>query len=369
MLSQELQHLEVTGVFTNFGPVNTRFEQRITDQLFGGIGQCLTVPSATTGLILALKHAVFEKGPARRFALMPSFTFAAAGQAALWAGLTPLFCDVDQDRWAMSCRSAEELLDQYGKDVAVIFPYASFGTDIDLEQFLELSRRYCVPIVIDAAASLGTLALDGRSFGSGFPFPVVFSMHVTKLFATAEAGLIYCYDRPTAERLRAMTNFGFEESRHATIPGLNGKLPEVIALLALERLLDLDSLGEHRSRLAAAYRAGLLEFEHQFFGGQRQAITFMPLLLPRGLDDYRDQILSELEKNQIGCRKYFSPHLAEHPYFAERSVSGDLTVTRDVSRRIISLPMSDLMTVNEVEFVCSVLCRAVRELSTHFREC
>jgi dTDP-4-amino-4,6-dideoxygalactose transaminase len=160
---------------------------------------------------------------------MPSFTFAAAGQAALRAGLTPHFCDVDQDRWAMSCRSAEELLDQYGKDVAVIFPYASFGTDIDLDQFLELSRRYCVPIVIDAAASLGTLALDGRSFGSGFPFPIVFSMHVTKLFATAEAGLIYCYDKPTAERLRAMTNFGFEESRHATIPGLNGKLPEVIA--------------------------------------------------------------------------------------------------------------------------------------------
>jgi dTDP-4-amino-4,6-dideoxygalactose transaminase len=160
-----------------------------------------------------------------------------------------------------------------------------------------------------------------------------------------EAGLIYCYDKPTAERLRAMTNFGFEESRHATIPGLNGKLSEVIALLALERLLDIDSLGEHRSRLAAAYRAGLLEFKHQFFGGQRQAFTFMPLLLPRGLDDYRDQILSELEKNQIGCRKYFSPHLAEHPYFAERSVGGDLTVTRDVSRRIISLPMSDLMTM------------------------
>ena len=60
----------------------------------------------------------------------------------------------------------------------------------------------------------------GNGFGTGFGQPVVFSMHTTKAFATLEGGLIYCADKSVIARLRAMTNFGFDEPRVASLPGL-----------------------------------------------------------------------------------------------------------------------------------------------------
>ena len=95
----ELQSLEQSGIFSNFGPVNTRFEQEMLERFFGGEGACMTVCNATIGLMLAIKEAVGEAAPGQ-FALMPSFTFAAAAHAALWCGLTPLFCDIHPTNWA-----------------------------------------------------------------------------------------------------------------------------------------------------------------------------------------------------------------------------------------------------------------------------
>ena len=85
----ELQALEQSGIFSNYGPVNTRFEEEMLERFFGGEGACTTVCNATIGLMLAIKEAVGEQ-PAGKFALMPCFTFAATAHAALWCGLTPL---------------------------------------------------------------------------------------------------------------------------------------------------------------------------------------------------------------------------------------------------------------------------------------
>ena len=73
-------------------------------------------------------------------------------------------------------------------------PYATFGYPIDLEQYTKLADQLGVPVVVDAAASLGTLDEQGRGFGSGFAGSVVYSMHATKSFAVGEAGLIYSAD-------------------------------------------------------------------------------------------------------------------------------------------------------------------------------
>jgi len=91
---EELQSLEQSGIFSNFGPVNTRFEQEMLERFFGGQGACMTVCNATIGLMLTIKEAVGETAPRAengQFALMPSFTFAAAAHAAIWCDLTPLF--------------------------------------------------------------------------------------------------------------------------------------------------------------------------------------------------------------------------------------------------------------------------------------
>lgn len=357
-LLDELQAIERSGVFSNYGPVNTRFEAAMTERVFDGIGGCVTVNNATSGLMLAIR-AVTERpaaGDARRLALMPSFTFAAAAHAAEWSGLQPLFCDIDADTWLPSLTAMEALLARYGERVAVIVPCATFGSSLDLAGYERLARQFNVPVVVDAAAALGSLDDTGRAVGTGCPYPVVYSMHATKAFATAEAGLIHCGDANIVQRLRAMGNFGFGETRVATMPGLNAKLSEIGALLALARLDGFEAIVQHRERLAARYRERLAGWTFQRSTATRQAHQFMPVLLPPGrggpLD--RSAVVGALAGLGVGVAHYFSPHLVEHPYFhdAER---GALDVTSHVASRILSLPMADSMTLAEVDRVTTAL--------------
>jgi dTDP-4-amino-4,6-dideoxygalactose transaminase len=355
----ELQALEESGIFSNFGPINTRFEQEMVTRFFDGEGDCMTVCNATIGLMLAIKEEVGEKAHGK-FALMPGFTFAAAAHAALWCGLTPLLCDIQPDNWAADPASEVELLTRYAGKIAVIVPYATFGYPIDVEHYERLSREFGVPVVIDGAASLGTFDGNGRGFGSGFAGSVAFSMHATKSFAIGEAGLIYSADAARIARLRTMSSFGFGEPRTATMPGLNGKLSEVGALLGQLRLADYDRILAHRAELFDHYRAALPELQFQPKAAGSQAHQFVPALLPAALQGRRGTIRMELADQGITIGAYFCPHLFEQPYFQRVCVASRLPVCDEVSARIVSLPLFDEMTHQEVDQVAGCLSAMLR---------
>lgn len=358
-----LRNIESRGHFTNFGPVNTEFEASMLTRMFGGEGACVTVCNATIGLMLAIQNAIGPR-PAytaaeRRYALMPSFTFAAAAHAAMWCGLTPLFCDIDPTDWAACSIAEEAMLRRYGKQVAVVAPYATFGYDIDLARYEGLSRRHGVPVVVDAAASLGTVQADGRGFGAGFSGTVVFSMHATKSFATGEGGLVYSADATLMQNLRTMCNFGFGRPRTATMPGLNAKMSEVAALLGQLRLDGYDEVMDHRAGLVRQYRLALPELDFQPQKPARQAHQFASALLPPALAPSRAAIQAAMLADGIGSAVYFSPHVAEQDYFREHAVFADLPVTSAVATRVISLPLFDTMTRRDVASVIASLRRQI----------
>jgi dTDP-4-amino-4,6-dideoxygalactose transaminase len=363
-LQAELAEIEDSGIYSNYGPVNAQFERELTQQIFGGVGACVTVCNATLGLMLALRLATAGRGDASCLALMPAFTFAATAHAALWAGLTPLLCDSDPEDWAASSNAEEALLKAFGRQVSVVVPYATYGTDIDLERYAWLSAHYGVAVVIDAAASLGTIDSRGRAFGAGAPFAVVYSMHATKSFATAEGGVIHSGDETLISSLRAMGNFGLNAGRAAVMPGLNSKLSEIGALMALQKLRSFAGLAKHRAALAARYRAELPEFVFQRTSARRQAMVFMPMLLPGALAAQRGEIIERLAERGIGAATYFSPHLAQQPYFAGVTIGRRLPVADEIARRILTLPIYDALTDADVTTVCDALrevCQEVQE--------
>lgn len=366
LAAAELQSLEQSGIFSNFGPINTRFEEEMLVRFFGREGACTTVCNATIGLMLAIKDAV-GVAPSGQFALMPSFTFAAAAHAALWCGLTPLLCDIHPKSWAADAAAESAMLAQYAGKIAVVMPYATFGYPIDLDRYKRLAREFGVPVVVDAAASLGTFDAQGRGFGSGFAGSVVFSMHATKSFAVGEAGLIYSTDKDRIARLRAMCNFGFGEPRTATMPGLNGKLSEVGALLGSLRLGDHDGITAHRAALLRHYREALPELQFQSQAPGMQAHQFVPALLPPGLSGQRAAIRAELADRGIATGTYFSPHLLEQPYFQKICVGGPLPVCDDIAARMMSLPLFDVMTHHEVDQVAENL-RAIIRVTEQLRK-
>ena len=358
----ELRLVEDSGIYSNFGPVSRRLEKGLVDGLFEGHGQCVTVCNATLGLMLAVKQCVStKKSRSKRYALMPSFTFAATAHAALWVGLTPLLCDIEPDTLCPSPTSEIELLERYGDDIAVVIPCATFGNTLDLAHYDRLAHQYAVPMVIDAAAALGTQTVEAKQFGIGYRSALVFSMHATKAFATAEAGVVYSGDTTIVHEVRQMANFGFDETRSVTMPGLNAKLSEVGALLAELKLKDLDAVLSHRNMLMAQYKESIPEFEFQTMIGQRHSYSFVSGCVPKKLAHRRDHIRAHLLAKGIETRTYFSPHISESPYFENICVSGELTVTADVCRRVISLPLFDLMTSADVMYVVTALRDAMRD--------
>ena len=249
-------------------------------------------------------------------------------------------------------------------------PYATFGYPIDLERYKRFAAQFGVPTVVDAAASLGTFDMFGHGFGSGFSGSVVYSMHATKSFAVGEAGLIYSADPDRIARLRTMCNFGFGEPRSATMAGLNGKISEVCALQGRLRLMDYDQILTHRLALFNRYRRALPELEFQLKAPGMQAHQFVPALLPAGLGGRRAAIRAELADRGIVTGAYFSPHLFEQPYFQKVCVGGPMPVADDVSARMISLPLYDAMTHEEVDEVVEGLrtVLGVAELSRRSRK-
>ncbi len=353
-----LKRVEASGIYSNNGPELRAFEAEATAKLFGGQGACLGVGNATLGLMLAIRQAIGRDGAAGRLALMPAFTFAATAQAAEWCGLTPLLCDIDPGDWSACAAAEERLLAKHGDRIAVIVPYATFGNAIDLDRYAWLMRHYGVGVVIDAAASLGTIDAHGQGFGAGAPFSVVYSLHATKTFAVAEGGLIHCGDPAVIDELRAMNNFGFSGSRSAVLPGLNAKMPEIVAAMARLKLAAIDAVCERRSAVEGAYRATLDGLTLQTVEGERRATQFMSALLPPDVD--RDKIVAALAQDGIGCGAYFSPHLGRQPWIRDHSLAGPTPVADDVAGRIVSLPITDQMTADDARHISARVVAACR---------
>ena len=358
-----LRRVEASGVFSNNGPEVRAFEAGVTEKLFGGHGASLAVGNATLGLMLAIRHASGMRTGGLNpkpgtLALIPALTFAATAQAAAWAGLTALICDIDPDDWGACGQVEERLLEHYGERIGVIVPYATFGNAIDLDRYVHFQRRYGVGVVVDAASSLGTLDGAGLGFGARAPFAVVHSMHATKTFAVGEGGLIHSGDIALIATLRSMGNFGFEGGRNATLPGINAKLPEILAILAQAKLAEIDAIATHRSALEATYRESLADFQFQAVAGQRRAMQFMPVLLPERLAHHRESIVEHIEAQGIGCGRYFSPHLGEQPWFQATALIEPTPVADKIAGRMLSLPITDAMTVADARRAAEALASA-----------
>ncbi|MDH7975156.1 DegT/DnrJ/EryC1/StrS family aminotransferase, partial [Sphingomonas sp. AR_OL41] len=204
---------------------------------------------------------------------------------------------------------------------------------------------------------------QGGGFGAGAPVACVFSMHATKPFAVAEGGLIHSGDSALIGRLRAMAGFGFEQGRSATLPGLNAKLPEVIAVMARAKLAGFDALCDQRAAIERAYRETLSGVDLQLVSGTRRANQFMAVALPPRLAPRRDAIAAALSAQGIGSGRYFSPHLGEQPWVQSVATIEATPVADGLAARLLSLPVTDAMCAAEAVHVARTLadiCRTER---------
>lgn len=345
--------IDRSNIYSNFGPLNSLFERRIIDEWFDEVGSATTVANATLGLITAIASSRRPKG---RFALMPSFTFAATPLAAMWCGLEPYFIDIREGDLCMEPDLLFETVDKMGDDVAIVIPYAAFGTHCDLSPYRSLLENG-VPVVVDAAASFGTRGPRGQ-FGQGFPGAVVFSFHATKTFGIGEGGLVYSNEADLVNRVRRLSNFGFTDERVCVDMGLNAKLSEYAAAIGLATLDLFRSKIAARQEIHGWYVESMQDLGMFDLGWEVQALEgsvplqFMTVLCPKGVSGADSA--ARLSRAGIDSRTYFSPACHRQDQFRDAGRTS-MAVTENIARRVLSLPLWEGMTRSEVDRVIAGL--------------
>jgi dTDP-4-amino-4,6-dideoxygalactose transaminase len=330
------QEIVDSGCFSNGGAKERAFSRAVS-AMIGYEVETSLVANATMALQLACA-ATFD--PDRRFAVVPSFTFAAGPLALRWCGFEPVFVDVELTDWQPSAPPAEEFIAAHRDDVAGILLTQTFGIGArSVGAWEDLADRFDLPLVIDSAAGFGASYEDSSPLGHRGRCEV-FSFHATKMLAIGEGGAVTARDSQLIERLDRMKNFAFDDARSCSSIGTNAKMPELAAAIGLLQLANLPDRIRRRRAVLSEYRRVLEPIGFKFQeGADRSAPAFVPAVVPPGSD--RDRLVSALDCAGFRCRTYYNPPVHLQPFFTECRVIGELTATAKLAGSIISLPISD----------------------------
>jgi dTDP-4-amino-4,6-dideoxygalactose transaminase len=357
-LAEDFKEIVHANRYTNFGPKEQQFARALGEYL-GPDLHVATLASGTLALIAAL-HATVGPGTRDRYLLMPSFTFVAVAQAALWVGYRPWFIDIDPDTWQPSAPSARAVLESSRDRVAGILLTNAFGVgNPQVGAWEDLAAEWELPIVLDSAAGFGSMYAAGERVG-GRGACEIFSLHATKPFAVGEGGALVSRDPRFVEKVYHFQNFGLDGSRKCTQLGMNAKLQELNAAIGLRQLVGLDRRLASRRDVFECYRAELTSLGMRF-EANAEASSLQCGSACCTSADHKAAVLASLHEHAIQARDYYNPPLHLHPYFVanpQLAASADLHVTEDICSRIVSLPIHDYMAPDDVARVVAAVQEA-----------
>jgi dTDP-4-amino-4,6-dideoxygalactose transaminase len=344
--------------FSNDGPCARLLSHRLSERLGGP--HCVLVANGTLGVMVALRALTEDRPPDCIEVVVPSFTYIATVSAILWAGLEPVFVDVDADHWHLAPASLERAIYERRASLACVLPCSTFGAAPPAETrhaWEALAGEAGLPLLVDSAAGLGSMDAAGAPLGRQGDAEV-FSMHATKPFAVGEGGLVTTRRPEVARRLRQIVQFGLDESRTLIgEPGLNGKMSEVHAAIGLAVLDDFDEIISHRRASAARIVEAVSD---RGFGVQANAMSsswqFVPVLAPDAA--VKRRMLVQADALGVELRDYHQPlHLM--PALRRYETVGRLDATTELGSRIVSLPMANDLDDYSLDRICSLALGAL----------
>ena len=335
--------------YSNSGPLVTRLEEQLSQQLGFSDPGVVTVANATVGLTVAL---MAREIPAGSICLMPSWTFAATPHAALAAGLVPWFHDVDRKTWALDLGEVTETLKRIPNRVAAVIVVSPFGAPIDIPAWEEFEDRTGIAVIVDAAAAFDTTRPSR--------IPLVVSLHATKILGAGEGGFLATTDARVRDRTKACCNFGFAGSRNAMLPAMNAKMSEYHAAVALASFAHWPEIRRRHARINEWYRQGVAQVEGvalQPQYGEGWVTNTTSVVLPAGSRRIVASVLSQLG---IETRGWWGEGCHVQPAFADCPRSA-LPITEDLGSRVLGLPHSPDTRKSDVDAVVSALAQALEK--------
>ena len=328
--------------FTNNGPLVQQLEQELCEYL--NVASVSYLTNGTISLQIALKML-----PNKGKILTTPFSYIATSSSIVWEGFTPVFVDIDPSTFNVDVSQIEQNIDN--ETVGMLFTHC-FGVPCDLERIDQLSNKYSIPVIYDAAHAFG-VKYKGKSI-LNYGWMSSLSFHATKLFHTVEGGALICSDQEKIKKIELYRNFGHDGPEVFSAVGINGKNSEFHAAMGLCNLKYIDAILSKRKEQYTLYKESLADEKLIFQKFEKDVdynYAYFPIVFEN--ENVLKSVVTALNTNEIYPRRYFYPSLNTLEVF--RSFHVECPNAERVASSILCLPIYHEIQKSEIEMICKIV--------------
>lgn len=365
LAGREAEYLQqcITSTFVStVGPFVTRFEEMVAAA--SGARHAVATSAGTTALHAALLSVGVERDD---LVIAPAFTFIASIAAIAHCGALPWLFDVSSESWTIDVKMLADKLEKEtdrrangtlvhmntGRRVSAILPVFTLGIPAQMDEINELAKTYGLPVVVDAAAGLGT-EYKGRSSGDlGADF-TMFSFNGNKTVTAGGGGAIVTDDPEKARLFRHLTTTARVGADYDhDMVGYNYRMTNLQAAVGCAQMENLGRFVEVKRNIARKYReafsdfAGIAPFPDPEYA--RSGHWFSGIVVNNRDPGQLADIRVRLREAGIDARPFWKPAHLQAPYVGAPRT--EMTVCENLWQRIMTLPCSTGMTVADQDFV------------------
>lgn len=324
-----------------------------------GAKDAAALSAGSAALHLALKAAGVKAGD---IVFCQDLTFSATANPIAYEKAIPVFIDSDYETWNMSPEALERAFEKY-PDVKAVMPVHLYGLPANMDRIMGICKKHGVPVIEDAAESLGSL-YHGQATGT-FGDYGIFSFNGNKIITTSGGGMLVCNlaEEQAKERIakiRFWATQAREKARHYEHKeiGYNYRMSNIVAGIGRGQMKVLDQRIEQKRHIFAYYQEHL---------GDLEGLSFMPLhenerancwlsviqLAPDCKVRPLDMIVA-LEKEDIETRPVWKP-MHMQPVFADCDYIDNGKVGENLFENGVCLPSDTKMTDEDLKRICTII--------------
>lgn len=356
-MASRIKEVLKSGWLTS-GPLVNKFEEQFAE--FVGAEYAIAVNSCTAALHSILLALGIGKGDE---VIVPSNTFVATANVALYVGAKPVFADSDPETFNISPEDIERKISQKTKAIIVVH---LGGNPCDMDKIRKIAEENDLYLIEDCAHAHGA-KYRGQSTGT-FGIAGAFSFYPTKVMTTGEGGIVVTNDQKLAERIKAIRNHGRAAFGPAEIIdlGFNYRMTELNAIIGLSQLAHINDFLETRRKIANRYNKALSEIDWlvpQKVKEESISSYYAYIVkLEKDAPITRDELMLKLREKGIETSILYHPvHL--QPYYRKLFgySKGYLPIAEMLGERTLALPIYSCMPVEEADYVIEALKQIYEE--------
>lgn len=357
-ISRAIDRVVTSGWYLH-GAENAAFEREFADYCCGADAgaSCIGVANGLDALYLVLAamrslHPEWKDGDE---VIVPAMTFVATAEAVVRAGLKPVLADVGADA-LLSPTAFEAAITEHTR---AVIPVHLYGQTAAMDAIAAIAAQHGLFVLEDAAQAHGAegVALYGDA--------AAFSFYPGKnLGALGDGGAVVTRDKALADRVRTLANYGAERKYYHEYQGCNSRLDEVQAAVLRVKLQRLDADNALRREVAKRYMDGISNPHVELLPTTPENSVWH--VFPVFADD-REALRKHLEQHGVQALVHYPLAIHEQPCM--RGCCGEkcsiFPEAERIARHELSLPISPVMTDDEVQQVIAAVNLYSRPLTSH----